>query len=83
MVTGLLIERHEQALEICAARNLVSGGGITAALRFSFFRMVIDSEIVVVVVVAVTDVVVVVVVVVDVAMIEVDSAVDTILCEDS
>jgi hypothetical protein len=38
VVTGLLIERHEQALEICAARNLVSGGGMTAAPRFPFLR---------------------------------------------
>jgi hypothetical protein len=62
---------------------------MTAAPRFGFgitvVTLVIDGVVVliVVVVVNVTDVVVVVVVVVDVAIIEVDRVIDTILCQDS
>ncbi len=54
VVTGVLIERHEQALEISAARNLVNSAGIVGALRFNRCGPSVGTVVVVVVVVAVT-----------------------------
>jgi hypothetical protein len=53
VVTGVLIERHEQALEISAARNLVNSAGTLGALRFLCFGINVGTPAVVVVVVVV------------------------------